>query len=222
MASHAKEWCSLTVSEKAGIRVENFGDGCKTLPWDCVGSYNRLIVIAVQAKLLEAVTQGAKGDPELFRRCCAVPAGFIQGLGDDITLDVFQEFVEGASDGSLTQQGGNLMLVVAHLRELQVSGTNNFGVAQGVGALKNILQLTDVARERIVLQRLQTILRELCWRQVQVIGKALQEMFCQSGDVFLAFAQWRDIQLNDVDAVEEVVAKSAFANFLVQILVCCT
>ena len=49
--------------------------------------------------------------------------------------------------------------------------------------------------------------------------KQCEEIVGQRRDVFAAFAQWRQIERDDIDAIEEILAKTAGDNFVGEIAI---
>src|SRR5690606_20712276 len=102
------------------------------------------------------------------------------------------------------------------LREAQVGGTQHVAIGQGHGALEDVLQLAHVARERVVAQGVDGLVREDRRGAAQLAGQALEDRLRQAGKVAGALAQRRHAQLDDGDAVGQVVAEAALADQLRQ------
>ena len=75
--------------------------------------------------------------------------------------------------------------------------------------LDDVLQLADVARPRILRQRLHRIRRDAGDGRAVLRRKLRQEQVDQQRNVLAALAQLQDNDVDDVEAVEEVLAKRA-------------
>ena len=85
--------------------------------------------------------------------------------------------------------------------------------------MADVFQLTHIAREGKVLQQLDGAVRYTLGLHAQLLGALLQKMPRQHGDVFAAFAQRRQAQPDDVQAVKQILTKCTFLDTLLQILV---
>ena len=82
--------------------------------------------------------------------------------------------------------------------------------------MADVLQLAHVAGELEVGQHGQRGVRQALGLHAQLRRAALQEVAGQRGHVFLALAQRRQAQADDVEAVEQVLAEHALAHTLFQ------
>ena len=86
-------------------------------------------------------------------------------------------------------------------------------------ALDHVLELADVARPRIVAERLEGVGLDALDQVAVGGGEARQEVLDQAGDVFLALAQRRHPEVDDVQAVVEVLAELALGDEVLQVAV---
>jgi hypothetical protein len=90
---------------------------------------------------------------------------------------------------------------------------------QDHGALDHILQLTDVARPRILLQKFGCGRRESGETLSQFDVEVLQQIESEWNNVFLTFAQRRDVERHDVEAVVQIFAEGAARDGFFQVSV---
>ena len=107
----------------------------------------------------------------------------------------------------------------AVLKELfgEKFGPEHRAGGQDDGALDSIFQLADVSGPIVIHHNLQSFRRKLQARAVILSAKLPQEVLGQLGNIFLALAQRREAQGNDVQAIEEVLAELAFHDHLAQV-----
>ena len=72
--------------------------------------------------------------------------------------------------------------------------------------LHRVFELADVARPRVLAQRRHRVLGDAL-DDGGAVGESLEEVIDQLGDVFSSLAQRRDDEVNDVEAIEQVLAK---------------
>ena len=83
----------------------------------------------------------------------------------------------------------------------------------------DVFQFADVARPFVVGKGLHRIARDRLLRRILDARAFCGEMFCEQWNVFDPLAKWRDGQLDHVQPVKKIFAKSLFLNFLLEILV---
>src|SRR5262249_15578801 len=74
-------------------------------------------------------------------------------------------------------------------------------------ALDHVLELPNIAREAVLLQALDYLCRERKRLALKESRVASDEVVRQGGNVLRAFAEWRHIDSDDVQPVEELLAK---------------
>src|SRR5258706_8062677 len=83
----------------------------------------------------------------------------------------------------------------------------------------HILQLTNVSRPGIGLQSIQSYFLYLADLLSRFPCEPIDEVFNQHGDIFLAFAQRRNLDRKHIKAIEEIAAKCAASNSVLQVTV---
>ena len=86
-------------------------------------------------------------------------------------------------------------------------------------SLDHVLELADVARPRILGEHLHRFGRHRVHDVAVVLGETCEEIANELGNVFAALAQRRHGQVNDVQAVEEILAERALAHHVAQVAV---
>src|SRR6266481_8595694 len=90
-------------------------------------------------------------------------------------------------------------------------------VAQNDCTLNHILQLPNVSRPRIRLQKPQRFLVDANELLPNLLSKASDEIFDQQGNISRSFAQRGHFQRHHVQPVEQILAELAFAYKLFEI-----
>src|SRR5450830_1067791 len=91
--------------------------------------------------------------------------------------------------------------------------------ADNARAFHHVAQLADIARPTVVEQRLASFIAEAPRRSGVFLDEASEEAVGQGQDVFAAFAQRRQVQGDDVEAVQQVFAEAAVAHHVFEIQV---
>src|SRR2546430_13179771 len=102
---------------------------------------------------------------------------------------------------------------------MQVLDRNFAAAGESERSLKDVLELADVARKVIALELLQRRQRETRRRGARLRRKTLEDGARDEADVVAALPQRRHRELDDVDPVEEVLAKAARRDELRELLV---
>ncbi len=89
--------------------------------------------------------------------------------------------------------------------------------AQHHGALDDVLELADVARPVVFREQIERVRRELETALLVLVAVLFQEMVDQQRDVILAVAQRRQLNRDDVQAIEEILAEFPFLHHLPQV-----
>ena len=91
------------------------------------------------------------------------------------------------------------------------------GFGEGDHAAHLVLELADVAGPAIEEQALHRFFGDAQLAFLEFLGGAGDEVVDEAGDLVAAFAQRRDRQADDVEAVEEVLAEAAVADGVFEI-----
>ena len=115
-----------------------------------------------------------------------------------------------ALDGQLQRQ----IVAVARLAEAgrQRLGLQQLARPQHDRALDDVLQLTDVARPVVLLEHGQGLRRHAPRRPAHLLRQLLDEVGDQQRDVLAAIAQRRQVERDDVETVEEILAQDALGD----------
>jgi len=93
-----------------------------------------------------------------------------------------------------------------------------FGV-EDEDALDEVAELADVARPVVLAKRGEGVVGEVDVLAAVLLAELDEELFYERGDVFLAVAEGRDEEGDDVEAVEEVFAEVAVGDLFFEVLV---
>src|SRR5438093_5833554 len=95
-----------------------------------------------------------------------------------------------------------------------------FAIAQDYGPLNDVLQLTNIPRPSVGLEKLHGPRVDISDALARLFGITLDEVFDEQRNVVDAFAQRRNSERKDVEAVEEVGAKAARFDGKFEIAIC--
>ena len=104
-------------------------------------------------------------------------------------------------------------------RSGQVAGADRAPLAQQHGPLDHVLKLADVARPAVGLEGGNRVVGEALDRLARLVNHAVQEVPGQERDVGNPLAQRRQLDVDHVDPVEEVLAESTLGDQLGQVIV---
>ena len=93
------------------------------------------------------------------------------------------------------------------------------GACANQPALDDILQLANVARPVVALERLDVASRDFPWRQVQPLTENSNEVCRQQADIRRPFAKRQHLDREDAKAIKEVLAEAAGARLGFQIAI---
>lgn len=96
--------------------------------------------------------------------------------------------------------------------KMQIAGSDNGLFRQDDGALQHILQLPHIARPVVVQQHLHGVVGDSHHRLFHFGAEAGDKGFRQDGDVFLALSKGRDVNRDDIEAIEQVLPKFALLD----------
>ena len=97
------------------------------------------------------------------------------------------------------------------------SGADARPVREHDGALDDVLELAHVARPVVLHQQVERLGRELEVRLVVLLAVFLEEVLREQRDVVLPLAQRRQVDVDDVQPVVEVLAEPSVLHHLLQI-----
>src|SRR3989454_8653032 len=180
------------------------------------------------AQAFNLLVKGGERDLEAFGGLSLVPGGAFEHVHDDAPFDLLHDLKQrrnravraGARAGFARQRGHEL-------RQLQPDSLDDlFGAAvfrqqvaihvllggEHDGALDDIFKFTDVARPVVVHQEFHSGSGEAPLRLCIFLAVTPEKVVDQQGNIFLAVAQRRQVDGNNVEPVEEVFAKAALAH----------
>ncbi len=129
---------------------------------------------------------------------------FAQGLQNGLALDFLQALgVHRFGHAAAAERQPRL---AAHARG-QVLGQNQFAAGKQRGAFHGVAQFADVARPGILFEAF----RDGGGKPRPALGQFREQLVGQRQNVLAAFAQRRNVQLHDVQAVIQILAEAALA-----------
>ena len=87
--------------------------------------------------------------------------------------------------------------------------------------MDGVLEFTNVSRPWMVLEQAHGIFGEGEFGKTQACGDFLDEVFGEETDIFGALSKRRELDTNDIEAVEEVLSEAAVGHLLFEIFVRC-
>src|SRR5215831_4814239 len=177
---------------------------------------------------LDLLIQRGKWDQETLRGLRLIPAAPLEHIHDDAPFDFVDDLEErrvrmirrGAGTGlprQWRQKLGELKTdtaddLLAANRIGQQIDVDALGGREDHRALHNVFEFTHVARPFVIHEQFHGRGREMAERLRVLLTKAVEEMRKQERNVFAAFAERGQAQVNDVQAVKEVLAEATFLN----------
>src|SRR5690606_28076433 len=131
--------------------------------------------------------------------------------GQQCALEAFHGLAEAAYLLAISGQAG--------AGDIQVIKADHAAVGHRRSTKDDVLQLAHIAGPAIAEQRRQGGGGEAAGWPLDLVARQYEEMARQQQDVFATLAQWRDIQVEHVEAIEQVLAKGAGADQLFQVAV---
>src|ERR1700676_68141 len=182
----------------------------------------------VDAQALDFLVESGERDHEALGGLGLVPRGALQHVDDDATLDFVHDLEQrrlstvgrGARAGFTWQRR-------QELRKLQTHAANDFLAADTLreqvdvhallggkhdGTFDDIFKLADMAWPVVIHQQLKSRRSKVAQRLVIFLAVALKEMREESGNIFAAVAQWRQLQVDNVEAMIKIFTEAALAN----------
>src|ERR1700678_4405874 len=151
---------------------------------------------------------------ELLGGVGLVPVAALQLLDDDSPLDVFEDVEEGGVGVVFEQR---VLEAAAGDVAGQQSRVDDGGAGENHAALDDVFELAHVAGPLVVYQCAHGVGGELAGFEIVLFGEVFEEAVDEQRNVFAAAAQGGQVDGDDVEAVEEVVAKLAVADGLAQV-----
>src|SRR6266851_927793 len=182
----------------------------------------------VNAQSLDFLVQRGKRDQKTLCGFGLVPGGAFQHVNDDAALD----FVHDLEQRGLRMVCSNSRARLTgkqrqEFRELQPDAANDFLAANALreqvhvhallggendGALDDVFQFPHVAAPLVIHQKFHRRRRELPQGLDIFLAVAPQEVHQQKGHIFATVSQWWNLKMDHVQAVIEILAKSALAD----------
>src|SRR5438093_1570739 len=161
----------------------------------------------LESVALESSIQRAAAQTERFGRLADVAVEARHRLLDQESLDVLEAHLLDARGRILVQP------------QAEIAGADRGGLRHQHAALDRVIELADVARPRMVEQRLQRRRLEAGDRLPVPLRVLLQEVRRQRRNVFTPLAQRRQGNLDRVQPEEQILAEPARRNFFREIRV---
>ena len=117
-------------------------------------------------------------------------------------------------------QALDLGIVLARHRgpgDVQVADVHQVAVADRRRAKDHVLQLAHIARPAVAQQRWVGARGQPAYRALDLGAGLLHEVAGQQQDVLAAFAQWRYLDGQHIEAVEQVLAEAALGDHFLQV-----
>ncbi len=140
------------------------------------------------------------------------------GPADERRLDLFQGFGQVDLEWQKIHGALELHLLIAKFRR-KIVDVDDVTVGQHHAAFDHVLQLAHVARPFIGAEVVDGAGSEAMHLPVVLKGKLAQKMAGQNGNVLAPLAQGRQMDVDHVQPVEEVLAEPSGHDLFLQILV---
>src|SRR5690606_33906166 len=130
-----------------------------------------------------------------------------------LALEVFARFLEG-NGGDRFGAGQNVRAASNQLggQHVDVNAAQPVARREDHHPFDHVAQLTHIAGPVVRLKRGHRLGTDPGRRYPAVGGLAAYKMVAQARDIVAPLAQWRDVNRNDVEAVIEILAKTAFGD----------
>src|SRR5260370_18550127 len=182
----------------------------------------------VDTQSFDFLVQGRKRNQEAFGSFGLVPTGALQHVDNDATLD----FIDDLEERRIGIVSGGARSRLARkrrqeFRQLETNAADDFLAADGVGqeidvdallrgkhhgTLHDIFQFANVARPIVVHQKLHGGRSELAQGFAILQTESLHKMCQEHGNILAAVAEWRQTQVNDVEAMIQIFAEAPFLH----------
>ena len=162
-----------------------------------------------------------------------VVTGFLYGAESEFAFDPWQEGEGGIRCGDVEEGFDGMILrvdrgiaalrwgggVCGNLAQRDILGQEDVSGGKNGGALEGVLKFADIAWPWIGFEHADGILGEFEWRAVFLVGDALQEILGEEANVLHTLAERGDVNADDVEAVEEILAERFFGNLVLEVLI---
>src|SRR5215471_11713940 len=182
----------------------------------------------INPQALDLLIQRGKRDQETLRGFRLIPAAALEHVHDDAPFDFVDDLEERRA--RMIRRGAGTWLARQwrqKLRELKADTAHDLLAANRIGqqiyvdalrrredhrAFHDVFEFTHVAWPVVIHEQFHGRGREMPERLRVLLTEAVEEMRKQERDVLAAFAERGQAQVNDVQAVKEVLAEAAFLN----------
>src|SRR5437773_7852401 len=150
---------------------------------------------------LNQVAQGPRRYPEEATGASPIALALLEGAPDQVRFDGAQVVVEAEAlrerlVGGRGRRGGRHLL-------RQALGQDRAARLEGDRALDDVLQLPHVPRPGVLGEAAHRLAGDLRYRLVHLAAESDEEVLGEEGDVLLPRAQWRHLDGDHVEAIEE-------------------
>ena len=177
--------------------------------------------VAADVELLQPVPERPQVDPQELRGLLLVAAADVEGLLDVGPLHPVQLLVQGDAPGEPAEVGqpapvasGAPPLVGG---EGQAVRKQDVGAGEGHAPLDEVLQLPDVPGEIVFLEQVDGVGGDLADVLAHLFRVFLEEVLGEQLEVLLPLPQGRHLDLDDVEAVEEVLPEPPGDDLVLQV-----
>ena len=160
---------------------------------------------------LEFSIEGAQADVKRFGAAFLVESADLHGLLDHDALDIRHGRAGGDTDVA-DGGGGRLAQVfrdVGDIEGLVSSGHDHH-------TFEDVFEFANISGPVVPGENIHGVARDARWRAAIFLRSFSDEMRDEEGDVFLALTQRRNLNGDDFEAIEEVVAKGSLVDHFFQ------
>src|ERR1017187_296883 len=170
----------------------------------------------LEPEFLEAVLERSIGQAEEARRFRDDPAGLLHRLNDELPLEFLDvDAVDGDVEAVWARGRSRAQPHVGG----EILGADDDSLAEEHGALDEALELAHVSRPRVPDEKIHRLGRDAVHRGAVGRVRLLEEAAHEGLDVGGALAERRQVDGNDVEAVEEVLAELAGLHHALEVAV---
>jgi len=186
-----------------------------------------LVIFVTKAELLHFGLEGFSANLEEFCGTRDISFGFFEGLGNQLALhlsglhtyNVFEGGVlELGHEGYFVHRqwggGGRGAHVFGEVREAELGSFR-----QDEDALHEVFELSDIAGPGPILEHGQSLEAEVFHIFMEAVVVFFNEVVDEAWDIVLAFAQGGEVDGDDVEAIEQVLAEASGFHFFFKVSV---
>src|SRR5690242_10608413 len=159
---------------------------------------------------IQLVVQRLQADAEQLSGARLVVLSLLQRPHDHLALYFFEWRADGQRQRVFVAQP---LALLDRIRR-EVVSLDLFAGTDNHGALDHVAQFANVAGPVMKLKRFDGGTAEKACRPSVFLGELRHEMLGQQRQVFFAFAEWRQMNAEDIQAIEQVAAEFAFVDCL--------